>query len=198
MSDEANPPPAPDPETRHPDAWHIIEEPASGERQMVRDPENYPDWAVVAADFDRYPEEYEQLEDGAIVPDLVRLEADLLKAIDEAAGAFRCRFITDQPGQEMTYMAKEVEARAILAGGDSADAPMITGGAKARGIEVEKMAGMVVARADAWRVIGSAVEIRRESAKAAVAAATTAEEKRAAAAVDWDRLITVEKGTADG
>jgi hypothetical protein len=134
----------------------------------------------------------------AVVLNASGLDAALHARIDAEAGAFRQRFITDIPGQQMTYLAKEAEARALLAGADPAGAPMIVGGAAARGIEPAEHAAVVIARADAWRALGAKIEIAREAAKAAVSASTTAEGKRAAAVVDWEALLAAEEDQTDG
>lgn len=179
--------PASEPE--RPEAWHLIEAPAGGERQLVRDPESYPGWTVLTADLERYPGEYERLEEGAMVTDLACLEADLLAAIDREADAFRSSFITNIAGQQMLYLTKEAEARAMIAGGDPAEAPMIVGGALARGIEPIEMAAIVIGKADYLRSLGAQSEIVRDAAKARVSAAATADEKRTAAIIDWNALL---------
>lgn len=117
------------------------------------------------------------------------LHAELLARINREAGEFRARFITEIPGQQMTYLDKEAQARGLVAGGDPAAAPMIVGEAKVRGLKLEQMAALVIGRADELRALGALIEVRRVAAGAAVLAASTVEEKRAASVVDWQALF---------
>lgn len=115
----------------------------------------------------------------------------LLAQIDADCGRFRSRFITTTPGQEMTYLEKERQARDWAAAADPQDAdyPMIAGEAAARGITLAAQVALVIAQADAWRLLGAAIEAARMGAKAAVIAATTEADKIAAAQVDWEGLL---------
>jgi hypothetical protein len=126
-----------------------------------------------------------------IVADLGQLEAHLLRKIDCEAGAFRTRFITDVPGQQLTYDRKEREARAWLAAiaPDLGDFPFLAAEAEATDLRPAAAAAAIVAAADQWAVIGSSIERERIRAKRAVTAAATAEAKRAAAVVDWEGLL---------
>ncbi|MEN9059991.1 hypothetical protein [Ponticoccus litoralis] len=55
--------------------------------------------------------------EGMLVPveNLVAARLDAVTAINEAVGAKRQNFITEIPGQQMIYQAKEAEARAYVA-----------------------------------------------------------------------------------
>jgi hypothetical protein len=118
------------------------------------------------------------------------LTAQLLAEVDRRAGAFRCRFITAIPGQDLTYLAKEEQARAFGAGAGLEAAPMIAAEAEVRGISPQVLSKLVIDRADSWRRLAVLVEARRVQAKEAVAAARDEAGKRAAADVDWDVLLT--------
>lgn len=119
------------------------------------------------------------------------IEPRLLGQIDIECGQFRARFITTTPGQEMTYLEKERQARAWLADADpdDADYPMLAAEAAARGLSMSAQVDLVIAQADAWRQLGAAIEGARMGAKAAVQAATTEADKIAAAQVDWAGLL---------
>jgi hypothetical protein len=124
--------------------------------------------------------------------DPVAFEAKLKARIDAEAGEARKRFITSAAGQELTYQRKEAEARAWLASGAPAlvgtDFPFLAAEAAATGQDVGAAAAAIVAAADLWSAVGSAIEGARIAAKRAVAAAATADDKHAAASVDWAAL----------
>jgi hypothetical protein len=138
-----------------------------------------------------------RFEAGAFVEDWSRMEADLYARIDAEAGTARCRFITDVPGQQLTYQRKEREAYtwASAAEPDVADFPFLaaevraTGGNPAARSDVDGAAATIIAAAESWAVIGSTIEEARIRAKRAVSAAATVEAKRAAAAVDWEEVL---------
>lgn len=118
-------------------------------------------------------------------------ERDLHLQIDAAAGAFRTRFITDVPGQQQTYAEKEAEARAWTSEADPADFPFLTAEAAARGVPIADVVALVIGTANAWRVLGAAIEGTRMGAKAGVTAARQANDWAAmemAATVDWEAL----------
>lgn len=120
--------------------------------------------------------------------DATTLNTLLHARIDQEAGQFRGRFLTVAPGQEMTYLRKEEEARALLAG-DAGAYAFLDAEARATGRTVEQVAGLVVAQADFWLPLGAAIEGLRMGAKMAVTAATTRADKEAAAVVDWEALL---------
>lgn len=124
-----------------------------------------------------------------VVPNLVWIETRLHAEIDRQAGEFRGRFITTVPGQEMTYLRKEEEARAHVAG-TNAEPLMLTAEAAATGVTVADLAAAVIQKADEWAGLGAAIEAARIGAKAAVTAAATREAKIAAAVVDWEGLLS--------
>lgn len=119
-------------------------------------------------------------------------EARLHRIIDNDAGDFRTRFITDVPGQQQTYAEKEKEARAWTVESDPADFPFLSAEAAARGVTIAEVAALVIATADAWRNLGAAIEGARMGAKAGVSAARAAVDwaaMDAAADVDWEALL---------
>lgn len=118
-------------------------------------------------------------------------EARLHAQIDREAGVFRKRFITDVPGQQQTYAEKEREARAWTADADPADFPFLAAEAAARDVSIADVAALVIATADAWRLLGAAIEGARMGSKAAVTAAKTAGDWGAmadAAQINWEDL----------
>jgi len=122
--------------------------------------------------------------------DPAKIDAMLHGLIDGAAGALRLRYITDVPGQQLTYERKEREARAFLEADDPdlAAFPFLAAEASATGVEAEEAAQTIVAAADLWSSIGAAIERTRISAKRAVTEAPDRAAKQAAAIVDWEAL----------
>lgn len=155
--------------------------------------DSYPGFTV-AFTLDRDLGSFEKVDEAAqaIVLDVAALDAYLHGEIDAAAGAFRCQFITDVPGQELTYLRKEAEARDQLAGG-AGPWPMLEAAAEALERPIAELAAEIVVRADAWTMLGAAIEGRRLAAKAAVRAAGDKAGKEAAAEVDWAALLDPDK-----
>lgn len=146
-----------------------------------------------ALELERMPGEFEAAdENGQIVLDVAAIDAALHARIDTEAGAFRCQFITDVPGQQSAYDRKEAEARDMLAGGGG-PWPMIEAEAEATGLAPAMLAAAIIEKADGWAEIEPIVEATRVGAKKAVTAAEGAEAKRAAAAVDWGDLTDPDK-----
>jgi hypothetical protein len=174
-------------EVSHPD----LLVPADAGFVWTETPTPVAEWTVELADgepqavlFVPTPDEEEIL--------LVGLDKRLQDAIDASAGLFRERFITTVPGQEMTYLEKERQARAWLA--DPAPDPnaaqysMLKAEADGIGVTIDERVPVIIAQADAWRALGSRIEGLRMGAKAAVLAASTRAEKEAAANVNWGAL----------
>ncbi len=95
------------------------------------------------------------------------------------AEALRNQFLTPGSGQAITYTRKEAEARAWAAGDAPASAPFLAAEAAAVGMTIDALALVVIAQADAWVAIGSAIEARRRGLLVAIEAAATAEELEA-------------------
>lgn len=142
--------------------------------------------------LDRGRGEFDRFEDGGIALDVAAIDGFLHRQIDARAGAFRCRFITVVPGQEMTYLRKEAEARDVLAGGHG-PWPMLEATAAALDQPIAELAQEIVKRSDDWTALGAGIEALRLGAKAAVTAAADAETKRIAAEVDWEALLDPDK-----
>jgi hypothetical protein len=171
--------------------WHFIRHVDTAEEQIVAGLGGIDLDQWEATPIARAPDEFERVVDGEIVLDTVAIDSALHARIDRAAGEVRCRFITDVAGQQLTYDRKEREARAWLAAEapEIADYPFIAAEAAATGVEPGAAAAEIVAAADAWAGIGSAIEGLRIGAKRAVTAASTREAKEAAAAVDWEAQL---------
>jgi len=122
-----------------------------------------------------------------IALDAERLDAMLHARIDVGAGAYRMKFITDVPGQQMTYVRKEKEARE-LTGGGSGPFPTLEAEAAATDQTVAQLAATVIYQADLIISLGAAIEGMRIGAKRAVSLAQTAEQKHAAANVNWESI----------
>jgi len=115
------------------------------------------------------------------------IEAHLHNQVDAQAGEVRKLFITEVPGQEMTYLRKEAEARKYLDDQhpSAANYPLLTAEAAATNQEVANLAQTVIANADAWAIAGAQIEALRVSAKDAISRAESVAEMFDAAAVDW-------------
>lgn len=145
---------------------------------------------------------YQQLPDGTglvVVPqqmllgvqwpdlNLSPLRVAMAMAIDAEAEQLRQSFLTPGAGQAMTYQRKEAEARAWSAD-STVSTPFLSAEAPARGSTVAELAAEVIALADQWCVIGSAIEALRMGAKEAVKVAGTLGAVVAAAKVDWGSI----------
>lgn len=122
--------------------------------------------------------------------DLADLRSTQIARVNEGAGAFRRRFITDVSGQQATYLDKEVEAKAWALGADAADFPYLAAEADASGVPIADIAALVLATAATWRALNAKIEGRRRGAIVAIEdEGATAEAIIAAAAIDWDALL---------
>lgn len=113
----------------------------------------------------------------------------LLAQIDADAEATRMRFITPGAGQAMTYLRKEAEAKAYLAG-DPAPTPFLSAEAPARSMTLADLAAEVASRAAAWQGIGPKIEAARLAAKKAVQEATNISDMHQAAVIDWTAALS--------
>ncbi|MCR9256265.1 MAG: hypothetical protein NXI16_09235 [Alphaproteobacteria bacterium] len=108
---------------------------------------------------------------------LDREKAEAEREIDAAAEAARAAIVTPGAGQAMSYLAKEAEARRVLAGAASSALlePLI-------GVEVDPVTGdvlpdlasvaaVIVAQADAWMALEGQIDAARRGAKIQIAAA---------------------------
>ena len=116
---------------------------------------------------------------------LAGAQATAQAAVDAAVSAIRRAFISDLPGQEMIYQAKETEARAFLAASSPqiADYPFIAAEVGKTADTPDALVRLWLAMAAQWRAVAAQIEGARMTANAAIAAATTAEEAEDAVAV---------------
>jgi hypothetical protein len=160
-------------------------DPDTGEIVYSDDEDRYDGWD--AEETDRLPGMWESWENGGWVVDQ-RLTTQLHEKIDREAGEFRKLFITEVPGQAMTYLRKEQQARAYMVDPEGSY-PLLAAEAEALDKTVEDVALSVVGMSDQWALIGDAIEARRLRAKKEVTAGPTAAAKQQAAAVDWHALL---------
>lgn len=98
--------------------------------------------------------------------------------VDAEAGNARARFITVTPGQEMTYLEKVTQARALKIDDEeygAEDYPLIFAEIGITAADAEGVADVILARYAAWQQIGAVIEGTRLSAKQAIDAADSAE-----------------------
>jgi hypothetical protein len=120
---------------------------------------------------------------------LEALKETLRRGVDAAAEGARLRYITPGTGQAMVYLAKEEEARAVLAlqGPVPESVYRLLEADVAVGIaaDVTAAAQQVIALATQWRAVAAIIEGVRLGAKAAITAAEDEAAARAAAQVAW-------------
>lgn len=107
--------------------------------------------------------------------DLADIRLNAHWEIDIAAGMKRRQFITDIPGQDMTYGKKAEQAQAYKDVGypaDTTDFKFVQARANAYGETPEVAADTILATRDAWIPIGAAIEEEREKGKKAVSDAS--------------------------
>ncbi|MCX7370937.1 MAG: hypothetical protein NTW56_00605 [Alphaproteobacteria bacterium] len=116
---------------------------------------------------------------------LEALKETLRRGVDSAAETARLRYITPGTGQAMVYLAKEEEARAVLAlqGPPTAgEYPLLEADVSIGAAESVVAAAQTVATlASQWRRVAAEIETIRLGAKAAITAATDEAGARAAA-----------------
>jgi hypothetical protein len=120
--------------------------------------------------------------------ELVSLEPARARARADLAGwisAARAQLITDLPGQDMVYLAKEAEARAWVseATPDIADYPLLSAEVGITAPDADQLAQLWLNMAALWRSTAAQLEALRLSAQAAIAAAESEAEIAAALAV---------------
>ena len=126
---------------------------------------------------------------GVAADDLGPLKTAVIAQVNTGAGDFRKQFITDIPGQQATYLAKETEARAWTSGADATAFPYLSGEASATGSTLDAVAALVLATAEQWRALDPKIEGRRRGATVAIDAATNIAAIVAGASVDWAGLL---------
>jgi hypothetical protein len=123
--------------------------------------------------------------EGALV--LVSLEPARARARAALAGwitAARNQLITDLPGQDMVYLAKEAEARAWTSAvsPDLADYPLISAEVGITAPDADQLAQLWLNMAALWRSAAAGLEALRLSTQAAIEAAQSPAEITAALA----------------
>lgn len=94
------------------------------------------------------------------------------KAIDEAAGEARLRYITEVPGQMGVYLVKLQQAEAFVASQGVQIGSYIAAEAEALNVSAATVAQGVIDTNAAWNsTVGPAIEATRMAAKAAVGTA---------------------------
>lgn len=85
--------------------------------------------------------------------------------VDNSAGNVRAELLTDVPGQELTYLKKEIDAEKFKAAGypevDIADYPWIQAEATARSDTGQQAADLILVQAAEWTIVGVAIEEER-------------------------------------
>jgi hypothetical protein len=119
-----------------------------------------------------------EIEDTPPPMSLADYQASAILLVDAEAGRARSRFITVTPGQEMTYLEKVKQARELLLDNEDygeSDYPLIFAEIGITAPEAVAVAEVILARYEAWKVIGAWIERERLSAKAAIEAAQSPE-----------------------
>lgn len=95
--------------------------------------------------------------------------------VDVWAGDVRKQFITEAPGQQLTYGEKRAEAEEWMAAGqpdDQADYPFLFTESAATGKTVLELATEIINNSRSWKSLGAQIEGARMKAKNAVTVAT--------------------------
>lgn len=130
------------------------------------------------------PRDAEQVEADAAA-DLAAAKSAAVAAVNGAAGLARLRFVTDAPGQSMTYAAKQAEALAWIAAAQPADLtdyPWLAAEVGITAPTAAALASLWLTMAAQWAAAGSQIEAVRMTAISAIGAATTEAETLAAVA----------------
>ncbi|WP_242183066.1 hypothetical protein [Sphingomonas sp. CARO-RG-8B-R24-01] len=113
----------------------------------------------------------------------------LIGMVNNDAGQFRLRFITDVAGQQATYLSKEEEAKAWTPQANLSDFPFLAAEAEYTGMAIADIVTLVLATAAAWRGLAAKIEGRRRGAMVELAAAANVAALVRAATVDWASLV---------
>lgn len=95
--------------------------------------------------------------------------------IDNAAGNARVKYITSVPGQEVTYLEKEKEARAWLLDPEG-DYIFLTNESTKTGIPISDLVDLILYTSATWRNLAAVIEGIRRGGKVAIEHATTVED----------------------
>lgn len=113
---------------------------------------------------------------------LAEAKASARVQLTAAISAARVAMITDLPGQDMIYLAKEAEARAWVADPepDSADYPLLSAEAGITAPDADALAQLWLNLAALWRAAAAQLEALRMAVGSAIDAAATVEDVEAA------------------
>ncbi len=118
-----------------------------------------------------------------ITKPLIEQQAEAITTVDTLAGQKRLQYITNIPGQEVTYTAKLKDAQAYILAGYPSDVttyPWIKAEADAPGSTPIQVADLIVVTAQTWTDVGSKIEGARQAAKIAINNATSVVDIRTA------------------
>jgi len=122
-----------------------------------------------------------------IGPNIPWHKGEALALVREKVGATRQAYITDLPGQDAIYQAKETEAKAYLADAspDMADYPMLDAETGITEPTAAELATLWITMGTQWRSIAAQIEAARMTANGAIeSAATVAQIEAALTALD--------------
>lgn len=120
------------------------------------------------------------IQDGRLVPETgasTEYKEMTTRGVNNTVGAARALFITDVVGQEMTYLAKQTEAKELLAmeaePADPSAFPFLFAELGITGASITEIAQIVLNLSYQWGLIGSNLEKIRMGANAEIATAAT-------------------------
>lgn len=124
-------------------------------------------------------------------PDMDTLRREARSVVDWKAAKLRSWVGSHGYGQEMVYLAKELEARACVADAapDPARYPLLAAEIGITGADLAGVAAAVVAKADEWKALAAGIEAVRLATKQTINdAQTPAAIDAAVAAANWPAL----------
>ena len=114
------------------------------------------------------------------VPTLEEMKTDKLSEINAAADKAISTLTAAYPDREIaTFDKQEAEARAYTAAPATAQTPLLSALAQARGIELPELVRRVIAKADAFAVASGSIIGQRQALEDRLDTCTTIEEVRA-------------------
>ncbi len=117
---------------------------------------------------------------------------DMLNHIDVKAGAVRASYITDVPGQQITYMLKAEQAQKFASKGFAGAPPsLIAGEAAASGVSARQAAQAILREEELWTQLAAGIEQIRRAGKIAVQSAPSELAAQQAFEQTIDLLVTL-------
>ena len=152
----------------------------SGTHTVVVEP-GHPRWAEFVASS---PEPYMPPPGPTAEQMLAEAKADAREHLTAVISAARTAMITDLPGQDMIYLAKETEARAWVAAEDPdmADYPLLSAEVGITAPDADALAQLWLNLATLWRAAAALLEAVRMAVGGAIEAAETVDDVEAALA----------------